>query len=316
MSEVRVRFPPSPTGYLHIGGARTAILNWLYARKHKGKFILRIEDTDAERSTKESIAGILDGLTWLGIDWDEGPYFQTDFTSDHIAAAEKMIANGQAYRCFCTKEELESKREATLAAKQSLKYDGTCRNLTPEQIAAKEARGLTSVIRFKVPDRDGVVAYEDKVLGRIERRFVDIEDFIIVRSNGKPLYLLCNVVDDIRDRITHIIRGQDHLTNTTRQVLLYEALNAPIPSSSTGQKASSPGPWSIFWCCWAGPRAMTGRSSPKKNSSRPLPWSGSTNHTPSSITARTTRSFSPIPRRSISMPTICAPCPLQKSAPW
>ncbi|MCJ7603350.1 MAG: glutamate--tRNA ligase family protein, partial [Desulfobulbaceae bacterium] len=117
MSEVRVRFPPSPTGYLHIGGARTAILNWLYARKHKGKFILRIEDTDAERSTKESIDGILDGLTWLGIDWDEGPYFQTDFTSDHIAAAEKMIANGQAYKCFCTKEELESKREATLAAK-------------------------------------------------------------------------------------------------------------------------------------------------------------------------------------------------------
>jgi glutamyl-tRNA synthetase len=229
MSEVRVRFPPSPTGYLHIGGARTAILNWLYARKHNGKFILRIEDTDAERSTKESIAGILDGLTWLGIDWDEGPYFQTDFTSEHIAAAEKMLANGQAYRCFCTKEELESKREATLAAKQSLKYDRKCRNLTPEEIAAKEARGLPSVIRFKVPDRDGVVAYEDKVLGRIERRFVDIEDFVIVRSNGKPLYLLCNVVDDIRDRITHIIRGQDHLTNTTRQVLLYEALNAPIP---------------------------------------------------------------------------------------
>ncbi|MBU0909754.1 MAG: glutamate--tRNA ligase, partial [Proteobacteria bacterium] len=229
MSEVRVRFPPSPTGYLHIGGARTAILNWLYARKHHGKFILRIEDTDAERSTKESIEGILDGLTWLGIDWDEGPYFQTDFTGDHIAAAEKMVANGDAYRCFCTKEELEVKREATLAAKQAVKYDGTCRHLTPDEIAVKQAQGLPSVIRFKVPDKDGIVAYEDKVLGRIERRFVDIEDFVIVRSNGKPLYLLCNVVDDIRDRITHVIRGQDHLTNTIRQVLLYEALKATIP---------------------------------------------------------------------------------------
>ncbi len=229
MSEVRVRFPPSPTGYLHIGGARTAILNWLYARKYNGKFILRIEDTDAERSTRESIEGILDGLTWLGIDWDEGPYFQTDFADQHIAAAEKMIAEGKAYRCYCTKEELEAKREATLAAKQSLKYDGTCRNLTAEERAAKEAKGLPSVIRFKVPEKDGVVAYEDKVLGRIERRYVDIEDFVIVRSNGKPLYLLSNVVDDIRDRITHIIRGQDHLTNTTRQILLYEALNAQIP---------------------------------------------------------------------------------------
>lgn len=229
MSEVRVRFPPSPTGYLHIGGARTAILNWLYARKHNGKFILRIEDTDAERSTKESIDGILDGLTWLGIDWDEGPYFQTDFTDDHIAAARKMMAAGQAYPCFCTKEDLDAKREAAMAAKREVGYDGTCRHLTPEQIAAKEAQGIPAVIRFKVPEKDGVVSYDDKVLGRIERRYADIEDFVIVRSNGKPLYLLCNVVDDIRDRITHVIRGQDHLTNTIRQILLYEALGAPIP---------------------------------------------------------------------------------------
>ncbi len=229
MTEVRVRFPPSPTGYLHIGGARTALLNWLWARKNNGKLILRIEDTDADRSTQESIAGIIDGLTWLGLDWDEGPYFQTEFSKDHQQAAQKLLDSGHAYKCFCTREELEKKREAALAAKKDVRYDGTCRHLTPEQIREKEEMGLPSVIRFKVPQKEGVVAYEDKVLGTIERAYSDIEDFVIVRSNGKPLYLLCNVVDDIRDRITHIIRGQDHMTNTSRQVLLYQALGAPIP---------------------------------------------------------------------------------------
>ena len=229
MTEVRVRFPPSPTGYLHIGGARTALLNWLYARKTGGKFILRIEDTDAERSTRESIEGIIDGLNWLGLDWDEGPYFQTEFSDDHVKAANRLVQSGHAYKCFCTREELESKREAALAAKQDIRYDGTCRNLTAEQIAAKERNGIPFIIRFKVPRNEGTVAYEDKVLGTIERKYDDIEDFVIVRSNGKPLYLLCNVVDDIRDRITHIIRGQDHMTNTTRQVLLYEALDAQVP---------------------------------------------------------------------------------------
>ncbi len=229
MSEVRVRFPPSPTGYLHIGGARTALLNWLWARKNNGKLILRIEDTDAERSTQESIEGIIDGMTWLGLDWDEGPYFQTEFSDDHRAAADRLLAEGHAYKCFCTREELDRKREAALAAKKDVRYDGTCRNLTPEQVAEKEAAGLPSIIRFKVPQKEGKVAYEDKVLGTIERAYDDIEDFVIVRSNGKPLYLLCNVVDDIRDRISHIIRGQDHMSNTTRQVLLYQALDAPIP---------------------------------------------------------------------------------------
>jgi glutamyl-tRNA synthetase len=229
MTEVRVRFPPSPTGYLHIGGARTALLNWLYARKTGGKLILRIEDTDAERSTQESIEGILDGLKWLGLDWDEGPYFQTEFSDDHVKAANQLLESGHAYKCFCTKEELDTKREAAMAAKKDVRYDGTCRNLTAEEIRAKEESGLPYVVRFKVPQQDGVVAYEDKVLGTIERRYDDIEDFVIVRSNGKPLYLLCNVVDDIRDRISHIIRGQDHMTNTTRQVLLYEALGAPVP---------------------------------------------------------------------------------------
>jgi len=229
MTEVRVRFPPSPTGYLHIGGARTAIMNWLYARKTGGKLILRIEDTDAQRSTRESIEGILDGLTWLGLDWDEGPYFQTDFSADHKAAAERLLQSGHAYKCFCTKEELEARRETALAAKQDIRYDGTCRNLSPEEIAEKEQQGLPYVVRFKVPRIQGTVGYDDRVLGRIERKYDDIDDFVIVRSNGRPLYLLCNVVDDIRDRITHIIRGQDHMTNTTRQVLLYEALGAPVP---------------------------------------------------------------------------------------
>ena len=229
MTETRLRFPPSPTGYLHIGGARTALYNWLYAKKTGGKLILRIEDTDMERSTAESIDGILDGLKWLGIDWDEGPYFQTRFNDDHIAAAERLLSQGNAYKCFCTKEDLDAKREAALAAKQNLGYDGTCRNLTPEEVREKEATGLPFVVRFRVPERQGLLGYDDKVLGRIECSYREVDDFVIVRSNGKPLYLLCNVVDDIRDRITHIIRGQDHMTNTTRQVLLYEALGASVP---------------------------------------------------------------------------------------
>ncbi|MGB3211539.1 MAG: glutamate--tRNA ligase [Desulforhopalus sp.] len=229
MTETRLRFPPSPTGYLHIGGARTALYNWLYARQSGGKLILRIEDTDVGRSTEESIQGIIEGLEWLGIDYDEGPYFQTDFEGDHAAAAKKLLDNGTAYKCFCPKEVLDAKREAALAAKQPLGYDRTCRNLSAGEIAEKEAAGIPSVVRFKVPTRAGTLGYDDKILGRIESNYAEIDDFVIVRSNGKPLYLLCNVVDDIRDRITHIIRGQDHMTNTLKQVLLYQALDAPLP---------------------------------------------------------------------------------------
>lgn len=227
--EVRVRFPPSPTGYLHIGGARTALYNWLFARQQGGKLVLRIEDTDEERSTQASIDGIINGLKWLDLDWDEGPYFQTDFTAQHIAAAQRLLDRGLAYKCFCTKEELEKKRATAFAEKRNPGYDGHCRHLSPEEVARREAEGQSYVIRFKVPERSGLLFYDDQVLGRIERAYSDIEDFVIVRSNGQPLYLLCNVVDDIRDRITHIIRGQDHMTNTTRQVLLYEALDAPLP---------------------------------------------------------------------------------------
>ncbi|MBU1565031.1 MAG: glutamate--tRNA ligase [Proteobacteria bacterium] len=229
MTETRLRFPPSPTGYLHIGGARTALYNWLYAKQTGGKLVLRIEDTDTGRSSAESIKGIIDGLDWLGIDYDEGPYFQTDFETDHIAASQRLLTSGAAYKCFCSKEELDAKREAALAAKKPLGYDRSCRNLSTEEITAKDVAGIPSVVRFKVPDRNGLLGYDDKIFGRIEAAYSEIDDFVIVRSNGKPLYLLCNVVDDIRDRITHIIRGQDHMTNTLKQVMLYEALKAPLP---------------------------------------------------------------------------------------
>jgi glutamyl-tRNA synthetase len=229
IGDVRVRFAPSPTGYLHIGGARTAIYNWLFAKKYGGTLILRIEDTDFERSTADSIQGIIDGLNWLGIDWDEGPYFQSEYVEEHKKAAGRLIGTGHAYKCFCTKKELDVKRKAALAAKQSVQYDGTCRRLTSEAIAAKEAQGLPYVIRFKVPERQGSVYFNDAVYGPIEKQYHDIEDFVIVRSDGSPLYLLSNAVDDIRDGITHVIRGQDGLANTPRQILIYEALGARCP---------------------------------------------------------------------------------------
>ena len=227
--EVIVRFAPSPTGYLHIGGARTAIFNWLYAQKTGGKLILRIEDTDAERSTEDSIQGIIEGLKWLGVTWDEGPYFQTQFIEEHLAAARKLLESGHVYKCFCTIEELEHKRQEALRRKKDLKYDGTCRQLTPDAVAEKEAAGVPYTLRMKVPKGEGAVCFEDIVYGTIEYKYKDIEDFVVVRSNGQPLYLLSNAVDDIRDRISHVIRGQDGLSNTHRQILLYQALGAPAP---------------------------------------------------------------------------------------
>jgi len=226
---IRVRFAPSPTGYLHIGGARTAIYNWLFAKKNNGKFILRIEDTDVERSTQDSIQGIIDGLTWLGINWDEGPYFQSEFIGHHLAAAKKLLETGHAYKCFCTKEELEVKRGKAFNDKADTRYDGTCRNLTEDQIAEKEAAGLSYTIRLKVPTTEGSVRFKDEVYGYIEKRYEDIEDFVIVRSNGQPLYVLSNAVDDIRDKITHILRGQDGLANTPKQILIYNALGEQVP---------------------------------------------------------------------------------------
>ncbi len=227
--DIIVRFAPSPTGYLHIGGARTAIFNWLFAQKTGGKMILRIEDTDAQRSTEESIKGIIDGLSWLGITWDNGPYFQTQFIKEHLAAAKKLLDSGHAYKCFCSIEELEDKRASALKQKKDVKYDGTCRRLTKDEIAEKEAKGIPYTLRMKVPSEEGSISFEDVVYGKIDHKYQDIEDFVIVRSNGQPLYLLSNTVDDIRDRITHIIRGQDGLSNTHRQILIYQALGAPVP---------------------------------------------------------------------------------------
>ncbi len=227
--QVRVRFAPSPTGYLHVGGARTAVFNWLFARKTGGKLILRIEDTDVERSTGDAIQEIIDGLKWLGVTWDEGPYFQSDFIEEHRAAARKLLATGHAYRCFCTREELERKREEARRRKADLMYDGTCRRLPPEEAAAREAAGAPYTIRLKVPRNGGAVIFEDIVCGVIQKKHEDIEDFVIMRSNGQPLYILSNTVDDIRDRITHVIRGQDGLANTPKQILIYQALGATPP---------------------------------------------------------------------------------------
>lgn len=229
MSQVRVRFAPSPTGYLHIGGARTALYNWLFARQHNGKFILRVEDTDAERSTRESIQEILDGLTWMGLDWDEGPFFQSERIEQHKAAAQALLDSGHAYKCFCTGEELDRKKKKAQAENRPFKDLGGCRDLTPEQIREKEARGLPCVVRFKTPDTDGSVAFKDTVYGQIEKQYRDLEDFVILRSDGSPLFVLSNCVDDHMDGITHVIRGQDGLGNTPKQILIYRALEYQPP---------------------------------------------------------------------------------------
>jgi glutamyl-tRNA synthetase len=227
--KVVVRFAPSPTGYLHIGGARTAIFNWLFASKRGGKFILRIEDTDVERSSGDSIRGIINSLKWLGITWDVGPYFQSQFIDDHLEAAQKLLESGDAYKCFCTKEDLERKRQIARKQKGPLQYDGTCRGLSPDEISEKEASGTPYTIRLKVPRGKGAVRFNDIVYGGIEKKYEDMEDFVIVRSNGQPLYVLSNAVDDIRDGITHVIRGQDGLANTPKQILIYKALGATVP---------------------------------------------------------------------------------------
>lgn len=229
-TEIRVRFPPSPTGYLHIGGARTALYNWLLVKKLGGKLVLRIEDTDVERSTEASAQAILEGLEWMGITWDEGPYLQSDYADQHRETAAELVKKGAAYHCYCTKEELAVKREAAQAAKQSFQgYDGTCRDLTEEQRAAFEAEGRESVVRFRVERGEGSVGFDDLVFGPTEVSLAELDDFVIVRSNGVPLYVLSNVADDHRDRITHVLRGADHLVNTPKQVMLYRAMGWDVP---------------------------------------------------------------------------------------
>jgi len=227
-SLTRLRFAPSPTGYLHVGGARTALFNWLFARHTGGTFVLRIEDTDLERSTAEMVEGILVGMRWLGLDWDEGPFFQAQRMDLYRATAEKLAASGHAYYCFCSKEELERRRAAAAAEGRPPKYEGTCRRLAPEEAARRRAAGERCGLRFAVPE-SGSTGFDDAVFGRVEFANHEIEDFVLLRSDGVPTYHLSVVADDIDMRISHIIRGADHISNTPKQVLLYEALDAAKP---------------------------------------------------------------------------------------
>ncbi len=222
MGKVRVRFAPSPTGYLHIGGVRTALFNWLFARHHKGTFILRIEDTDQERSTDEAIQAILDGMQWVGLDWDEGPFRQTDRMDLYREHAMKLLEQGKAYWCVCTAEELETRRKDALAKGQSQKYDGRCRPKDITKLSSEAA------LRFKSPQA-GETVIDDLVKGQVVFDNTVLDDLIILRSNGYPTYNFSVVVDDALMGITHVIRGDDHLTNTPRQVPIFQALGFAVP---------------------------------------------------------------------------------------
>src|SRR5512139_2406 len=221
MTKIRTRFAPSPTGDLHIGGARTALFSWLLARHEKGIFVLRIEDTDAARSTQASVQVILDAMTWLGMDWDEGPYYQAERASLYQEMAEKLLKEGKAYRCYCAPEELEAKREAAFKAGLKPKYDRTCfgRASHPDR---------PSAIRFLSPD-EGTTVVDDLIQGPVVFNNSELDDLIILRSDGLPTYNFSVVVDDATMEITHVIRGNDHLNNTPRQIQLYRALGYPLP---------------------------------------------------------------------------------------
>lgn len=232
---VRVRFAPSPTGYLHVGGARTAIFNWLFARHHDGTFVLRIEDTDIERSTRESEQSLVDDLRWLGLDWDEGPdvggstgpYRQSERLARYRARAVAFVADGAAYPCFCSDEQLESKRQEAKRKGVPPQYDGTCRNLSMTDIEANRKAGIAEVIRFRVPEGD--IEIEDLVRGTVRMATNTVGDFVLVRSNGHPTYNFAAAVDDHDMEITHVLRGEEHLPNTLRQILVYRALGVQPP---------------------------------------------------------------------------------------
>ena len=226
--EIRVRFAPSPTGYLHVGGARTALFNWLFARHHGGRLLLRIEDTDLERSTPEMVEGILEGMRWLGLDWDEGPFFQTERMELYRATAGRLVAAGHAYSCFCTKEQMEKRRAEAQAAGRPPRYEGVCRKIPAAEAEQRRAAGEACAVRFAVP-QSGNTGFDDGVFGRVEFANAELEDFVLLRSDGGPTYHLSVVADDIEMRISHVIRGADHLSNTPKQVLLYQALGAALP---------------------------------------------------------------------------------------
>ncbi len=224
---IRVRFAPSPTGFLHVGGARTALFNWLYARNTGGTFILRVEDTDKERSTEAHTQVILDGMRWLGITWDEGPLFQGQYGARHKADAERLLAAGKAYRCFCTREELDAARAKMEKTSSGFRYDGRCGRLSEADITQRLAAGTPFSIRLRMPEAE--IAWEDAVHDRISFQGHDLDDFIILRSDGSPIYNLAVVSDDIEMRITHVIRGDDHISNTPKQIAIYRAFGRPAP---------------------------------------------------------------------------------------
>jgi len=219
---MKTRFAPSPTGYLHVGGARTALFSWLHARKHGGKFVLRIEDTDRERSTQESVNAILEGMTWLGLDYDEGPFYQTEHFERYDEIIDKLLKEDKAYHCYCTKEELEQMREAQMADKQKPRYDGRCRHRTEPR------EGTNPVIRFKNP-LEGDVVVKDLIRGEVVFNNRELDDLIIARSDGTPTYNLTVVVDDMDMGINCVIRGDDHLNNSPRQINILNALGADAP---------------------------------------------------------------------------------------
>ena len=220
---IRTRFAPSPTGYLHIGGARTALFSWAYARQRSGKFILRVEDTDLERSTQQSVQAILDGMQWLGLDCDEGPFFQMERVERYRALAEQLVNEGKAYRCYCSKEELEQMREAQRARGEKPRYDGRWRDSLQ-----KPPADIKPVIRFKNPEA-GEVTWNDEVKGPITVANAELDDLVIMRGDGVPTYNFGVVVDDLDMNITHVIRGDDHVNNTPRQINIYKALGATLP---------------------------------------------------------------------------------------
>ncbi len=223
----RVRFAPSPTGFLHVGGARTALFNWLFARHEDGVFVLRIEDTDRERSQAELTEAILEGLSWLGIEWDEGPFHQADNIERHRTDAKKLLEMGTAYRCFCTPDRLEALRAEAKEKGTAAAYDGTCRRLGQEESQQRAAAGEAHTLRFRMPA--GETIWEDAVGGRTRFQNTDVDDFILLRSDSTPTYNLAAVSDDIAMGITHVIRGADHISNTPKQIQIYLALEAPEP---------------------------------------------------------------------------------------
>jgi glutamyl-tRNA synthetase len=226
---MRVRFAPSPTGYLHVGGARTALFNWLWARKNNGTFILRIEDTDRERSTDANTRSILEGLEWLGLGWDEGPHFQSEGIKRHVEVAHALLAEGKAYRSFATNAELDAERKRLQAAGKPWLRDQASRDLAPTESQRRADAGEAFSVRFRVPDGEGETRFDDAVYGDQSRKHRDIEDFALLRPDGTPLYNHVVVCDDVHMTITDIIRGQDHLSNTHKQILLYEAMGRRPP---------------------------------------------------------------------------------------